>query len=51
MADCSNSGTKKTCWICSDEEYCKFPVCYESEVTEQIKREEEAQGDLFGGEE
>lgn len=39
------------CFICADEGYCQYPVCYEQEITERMKQEEEAQGDLFNDEE
>lgn len=40
-----------TCWICEEYEECPYPVCYEQEVTEIIKREKESQIDLFEGDE
>lgn len=28
------------CWICEEFDKCPYPVCYEQETTDQIKREE-----------
>lgn len=36
-----------TCWLCSEFDQCPYPVCYEQEVADLIRREEEGQLDMF----
>lgn len=40
---------KLSCWICIEQGGCDYPICYEQEITERIKREKESQLDLFEG--
>ena len=37
------------CWLCEEDGGCHFPVCYEQEISDLIRREEEGQLDMFEG--
>ena len=41
------SDEKLTCFICQEYDECPYTVCYENEIAERVKQEEEAQIDMF----
>lgn len=42
---------KLSCWICQEYDECPYGDCYENEIAERVKQEEEAQGMFEEGEE